>query len=187
MFIKKLLLLTLLTLNVWSSDNSIGIDINSKDVEILASVNINSLSQYADGTTYIFDASYLNSDGDNLITLGISGHNMFQGLEGLSLAFGLKAAMASDFLAFPLHAKATYQLPLVDTLPPTYINATFAYAPAVLSFRDAQSFTELRLEADMEIISNIHVFTGFRRIKTNYESYDKTLNNRFYGGIKLSF
>jgi len=149
MFIKKLLLLTLLTLNVWSSDNSIGIDINSKDVEVLASININSLSHYSDGTTYIFDASYLNSNGSNLITLGISGHNMFQGLEGLSLAFGLKAAMASDFLAFPLHAKAIYQLPLIDTFPPTYINATLAYAPAVLSFISASSLNSVKLCASL--------------------------------------
>ena len=187
MSIKKILLATLLTCNAWSGENSIGIDINSEDVELLASININNLTYYTDGTSYIFDVSYLHTEGNNLITLGISGQNTFQGLEGLSLAFGLKGAFTDDFLAFPLYAKVIYRLPLHDRIPPTSLSTGFAYAPSVLSFRDAESYTEFRLEADMEVISNIHIFTGYRRINTNYENLDKTLNNSFYGGLKLSF
>jgi len=190
MSIKKILLAILLTFNTYTvcaEENSIGMDINSKDVEILASINLNNLTYYTDGTSYVLDLAYLHTKGNNLTTLGISGQNMFQGLEGLSLAFGLKAAFSEDFLAFPLYAKAIYRLPLNDQIPPTSLSTSFTYAPSVLSFRDAQSYTEFRLEADMEVISNIHIFTGFRRINTDYEDYDKTFNNSFYAGLKLSF
>jgi hypothetical protein len=185
--IKKILLFTLATLHLYSNQNSVGIDINSKDVEVLTSINIHTLSTYSDGTTYMFDASYLNADGDNLLTLGVSAKNMMQGIEDLSLSFGLRAAMASDFLSFPLYAKADYRLPLIDTIPPTYLSASFAYAPSVLSFRDAKSYKELRVEVDMEVISNIHIFTGFRHIGTDYDTYNRTFNSSLYVGFKLSF
>jgi hypothetical protein len=186
MTFKKLLLTSLFLVNILHAENSLGININSDDVEVLASVNLNSLTNYADGTTYILDLSYLHAD-DNLLAVGISGQNAFQSLEGLTLAFGLKGIMADEFLAFPLTAKAVYRLPLNAMIPPTSLITSFAYAPSVLSFQDAESYTEFRVEADMEVISNIHIFTGYRNIDTEYERTDKTFNSSFYGGLKLSF
>ncbi|HHE05533.1 MAG TPA: hypothetical protein ENK90_00235, partial [Epsilonproteobacteria bacterium] len=87
----------------------------------------------------------------------------------------------------PLMAKGVYTLPLNDSIPTTSLSLEASYAPSVLSFRDAESYTDLRLEVDMEVISNVHVFTGYRNIDTEYENYDKTFNNSFYGGLKLSF
>jgi hypothetical protein len=181
------LLLTFTPSIISAGENSIGLDINSKDVEVLATFNLNKFMSYTDGTSYVLDVSYLGNEDNNLATLGISGQNMFQGLQGLSLAFGAKAVFAEDFLAFPLYAKAIYQLPLNDQFPPTYLSTGISYAPSVLSFRDAKSYAEFRLEADMEVISNIHIFAGYRRIKTNYENFNKTLNNSLYGGLKISF
>jgi len=185
--IKKLLLATFLLSSSGYAENSIGIDINSDDVEVLASINLNSLADYANGTTYILDATYLHTDGDNMTSIGFSGQNSLQGVEGLTLAFGLKGVVASDFMAFPLMAKGVYTLPLIDSIPTTSLSLGLAYAPSVLSFRDAKSYSDIRLEVDMEIIPNIHVFTGYRNIKTEYDTIDQTFNNSFYGGMKLSF
>ncbi len=187
MTIKKLLLATLLLTSTIQAENSIGIDINSDDVEVMASINLNTLADYANGTTYILDINYLHTDGDNMTRVGFSGQNTLQGVEGLTLAFGLKGVLASDFLAFPLMAKGVYILPLNNRIPTTSLSLAVAYAPSVLSFRDADSYSDFRLEADMEVISNIHIFTGYRNIKTNYETGDATFNNSFYGGLKLSF
>ena len=187
MTLKNVLITTLLLSNTVHAENSIGIDINSEDVEILASVNLNTLADYANGTTYVLDANYLRTDGDNMTRIGFSGQNRLQGVEGLTLAFGLKGVFASNFLAFPLMAKAIYELPLNDSIPSTSLSLNVAYAPSVLSFRDADNYTDFRLEADMEVISNIHLFTGYRNISTNYNNNDQTFNNSFYGGLKLSF
>jgi len=165
----------------------VGIDINNKDVEVITSFSLDQLNYYTDGTNYVIDANYLHTDNNTLTTIGISGENAFQGLQGLSLSFGLKAAIASDFLALPLYAKATYRLPLNDRIPPTYLTTSLAYAPSVLSFSDAKSYTEFRLEADMEVISNIHIFTGYRDINTKFVNTVKTWDNHFYAGLKFSF
>jgi len=187
MKLKNLLLATFLLSGSLQAENTVGIDINSDDVEVLASLNFNTLANYASGTTYILDLKYLHADGDNMSSVGISGQNYLQGVEGLSIAFGLKGIIASDYLAFPLMAKGIYTLPLNDSIPTTSVSLEASYAPSVLSFSDAESYTDIRLEVDMEVISNVHLFTGYRNIDAEYEYSDKTFNNSFYGGIKLSF
>ncbi len=178
---------TLLATGLISAETSIGLDINNEDLEILGEFNFNSLADYSSGTTYILDVGYLYAESDDLLTVGFSGQNTLQGVEGLTLSFGIKLAFAEDFIALPLMGKASYALPLIDTIPTTSLAATFAYAPSVLTFSDGESYTELRLEADMEIISNIHIFTGYRNIETDYEAGDYTFNDSFYAGLKISF
>ena len=187
MAVKALLLATLLLTSTITAETSIGIDINNEDVEILGELNFNSLADYSSGTTYILDISYLYTDGDHLASVGFSGQNTLQGLEGLTLGFGAKLAFAEDFMALPLMAKAIYALPFNDSIPTTSLIGSFAYAPEVLTFLDGKTYSELRLEADMEIISNIHIFTGYRNIDTDYEAGDYNFNDSFYAGMKLSF
>lgn len=187
MYMKKLLLPMLLVSGLLQAENSVGININNDDFELLGSANLNVLADYSSSTTYAMHASYLHSDGDNLTTFGLSGENSLQGMEGLTLGLGAKFVFADDFVALPLTAKAAYRLPFSDIVPPTSLIASFAYAPSVLTFSDGDSYSELRAEADMEVISKFHVFAGYRNIKTDYEDVDKTFNNSFYGGMKLSF
>ena len=164
MTVKKLLLTTFLLTSTITAETSIGIDINNEDVELLGELNFNTLADYSSGTTYILSASYLHTDGDNMTTVGFSGQNTLQGAEGLTLAFGAKLIFAEDFMA-----------------------ASFAYAPSVLTFLDGETYSEFRLEADMEVISNVHIFTGYRNIDTDYEAGDYNFNDSFYAGMKLSF
>jgi len=185
--LKKLLLSSLLFTNLVLAENSVGLNINDNDLELLSSININTLTDYANGTTYLLDINYLYSDGDNMSQVAFYGQNSLQGREGLTFAFGIKGVLASDFLAFPLMAKSIYTLPLIDEIPTTSLSLAFAYSPQVLSFRDAKNYLEFRVEADMEIIYNVHIFTGYRNIDTEYNNYDKTFNDSFYAGMKLSF
>jgi len=187
MYLKKLILTTLLATGLLHSETSVGIDINNEDVEILGELNFNSLADYSSGTTYLLDANYLYADGDDLLAVGFRGENPLQGVEGLTLSLGARLVFADDFMALPLTAKASYALPLVDTIPTTSLTASFAYAPSVLTFLDGDTYSELRLEADMEVISNIHIFTGYRNIDTDYEAGDYNFNDSFYAGMKLSF
>jgi len=187
MTMKKLFLSTLLLVNIMYADNSIGIDINKNDVELFASLNVNTLASYTDGTVYVFDIDYLHLDNNNMTQVGFYGQNNLQGIESLTFALGLKGVLASDFLAVPLFVKGSYRLPLIDAIPPTSLAVTFALAPHVLSFREAKSYTEWRVEADMEVVPNVHAFTGYRNLNTEYNDYDKTFNDSFYLGVKFSF
>lgn len=187
MYLKTLFLGNFFSLTILLAQNSVGLNINSDDLEVETSIHLNSLSNYSDSTAYIIDATYLHTRSDNMTTIGISGVNTFQGMEGLALAFGAKSIFTSDFLAIPLFAKGTFTLPLNDTIPTTRLSTSFAYAPSVLTFRNGQSYSEFRIEADMEVISNIHIYTGYRNLDTEYTYYDKIFNSSFYGGLKLSF
>jgi len=185
--IKKILVATFLLTGLINAQNSIGLDINSEDVELRGDINLNSTIGYTGGTSYLIDASYLHNDDDDLFTIGVSGENSLEAAPGLVFGFGFKAAFAEDFMAIPLLGKVKYILPFDSDIPSTYLLASFAYAPSVLTFLDGETYSEFRAEADMEVISNIHIFTGYRNINTDYETGDYKLNDRFYGGLKLSF
>jgi len=185
--IKNIVLTTFLLTGVISAESSIGLNINSDDVELLGAINLNSTIGYTGGTSYLVDASYLHNENNDLFTIGLSGENALEAAPGLIFGFGFKAAFAEDFMAIPLLGKVKYILPFDSDIPTTSFLASFAYAPSVLTFSDGDTYSELRFEADMEVISNIHIFTGYRNIDTDYEFVDYKLNDSFYGGLKLSF
>lgn len=191
--IKKLILTSLLLGSSLYAKNSIGININNDDVELQSSIDLNSLADYSNGTTYLLDVNYLHIGvpSSNLLTIGFSGQNSLQGVEGLKLAFGAKLVFANEYAALPLMAKATYTLPISSDIPKTDIVASFAFAPSVLSFRDGDNYSEFRIETDVEVIPNVHVFMGYRNIDTDYKignfSLDREFNESFYGGLKLTF
>jgi len=185
--VKKLLLSTLLLTGLLSAESSIGLDINSEDVELLGAINLNSTIGYTGGTSYLVDASYLHNEDNDLFTIGLSGENSLEAAPGLIFGFGFKAAFAEDFMAIPLLGKVRYILPFDSDIPTTSFLASFAYAPSVLTFSDGDTYSELRFEGDVEVISNIHVFAGYRNIDTDYEFVEYKLNDSWYGGLKLSF
>jgi len=189
---KKLLLSTLLLTGISHAESSVGLDINADDVELLGAFNLNSSIGYTGGTSYIIDASYLHNDIDDLFTLGLSGENALEAAPGLIFGFGFKAVFSEDFMAFPLLGKVKYILPFDSDIPTTSVLASYAYAPSVLTFLDGDIYSEFRLDADMEVISNIHVFVGYRNIDTDYDREENPigeykLNDSWYGGLKLSF
>ena len=190
--IRKITMATLLMTGILSAEGSIGLDINTDDVELLGSYSLNSALGYEQGTTYLFDASYLHNENDDLFTVGLSGENALEAAPGLVFGFGFKAAFSEDFFAIPLMGKVKYILPFDSDIPSSYLLASFAYAPSVLTFSDGESYSEFRFEGDVEVISNIHVFAGYRNIETNYlddfdVTTDYTLSDSWYGGLKLTF
>lgn len=185
---KKLLYTTataLMLCHTLPAENSIGLNFNSDDVEFLFSTDLTAFTNYSNGTLYLLDTNYLHKDDDDLLSIGISGQNELQGFEGVTLALGVKGVFADHFNALPLTLKANIELPFEG--PSTSLVTSIAYAPSVLSFIDAKSYTEFRIEADMEVISNIHIFTGYRNINTKYENEDKTFDDHFYLGMRLHF
>ncbi len=187
MHFKKFFLSFLLPLSVLQAQSNVGININDRDLEVLANMNLNTFAEYSDSTAYILDSYYLNSDGDDLFSIGISGENTFQGIQGLRLGFGTRLVFVDDFAALPLFGKASFILPFNDSIPTTSLVTSFAFAPTVLTFRDGEGYSEFRLEVGMEVIQSIHLFVGYRNINTEYKTFDKTFNESFYAGMKLSF
>ncbi|MBD3790901.1 MAG: hypothetical protein IE918_01925 [Campylobacterales bacterium] len=187
MYFKKILLGSFLLGGVLSAQNAVSLNINNEDAELQTSLNFNDMIGYADGTSYTLDANYLHSDGDNLFGIGLSGENQLQGVYGLRVGLGIKAVFADEFAAVPFLAKAAYTLPLTDAIPTTTLEMSFAYAPEILSFNEAEDYTEFRTQLGMEVVPNIQLYTGYRNIDTDYKAVDHTFNESFYLGMKLSF
>lgn len=187
MYFKKLIFTSLFSLCFLYAQNGLGLNINNEDLELQASIDLNEDADYSDSTTFILEGSYLYTDQDNLVTLGLSGENSLHGVDGLSLALGAKFVLTDEFMSLPFYGTAKYRLPFSAKMPTTSLSTTFAYAPSVLTFSNGESYTEFRAEALMEVINNIHIYTGYRHIDTDYENNNKTFNDSFYGGMKLRF
>lgn len=187
MYFKKILLGSFLVSTLLGAQNAVSLNINDEDVEVQTSLDLNNFMSYTSGTLYTFDANYLHSDGDNLLGIGFSGENQLQGIYGLRVGLGIKAVFADEFAAVPFLAKAAYALPLTNAIPTTTLEISFAYAPEVLSFNEAENYTEFRTQLGMEVIPNIHLFTGYRNIDTDYKAADHTFNESFYLGLKFGF
>ena len=186
------------------SRTTVGLNINTEDFELEGAMDINSFSEYTNGTMFIVDANYLNTENDTLFGLGLSAHNSFLGMEGLSLGLGARFVYIEDFMAFPLAAEASYAVTFADNIPAASFSAKLLYAPSVLSFDDAENYFEFRAEAAMEVISSVSIYVGYRDIETEYitdysyrpyypveglpaENREETFNSSFYGGIKMGF
>jgi len=167
--------------------NSIALNINSNDVEIDGRIDITSAIGYGSGTNYFLGADYLHTENDNLFKGTFGATNTLSGAEGLSFTLGLEGVFGDNYVAMPLFGEAALRLPLDTPIPATTLLAKLSYAPSVLSFSDADRYLEYRFEADMEVISNVHLYGGYRNIDTDYERYNYNLNDSWYGGLKISF
>jgi len=183
----KKLLISILTTGIFLHADMVGLNINSEDVELEARHNITSMFGYNSSTNYFIGGSYLHTEDDNLISVIFGASNTLAGAEGLTFNLGIEGIFGDDFVAMPFFAAAALHLPLDEPVPPTTLKVRFAIAPSVLSFVDADSYSEYRFEGDMEVISNVHIYMGYRNIDTDYEVADYNFNDSWYGGMKITF
>ena len=186
MKMKKIILGAIIVAEVLQA-GSIGLNINSEDLEVEGRVDLDSIVVYNRGTNYFLGLDYLHTNDDNLFKVGFGASNTLKSARGVTFSFGLESVIADNYFALPLFAQAALRLPFDEEIPATSLKAEVAYAPSVLSFSDADTYLEYRFEAGMEVISNIHIYGGYRNIDTDYEAYNYNLNDSWYGGLKISF
>jgi len=191
----KFLSLLLLSTVLLFSRTTVGLNINTEDFEVEGAMDITTFSEYTNGTIFIADANFINTEYDSLFGIGLGAYNSFQGMEGLNLGLGIKYIYIEDFMAFPLMVEASYGLPLIDAIPTVSLSAAMLYAPSALSFDEAENYFEFRVEAGIEVISSVGIYIGYRDIEVEYiddfserssDSFE-TFNSSFYGGLKMSF
>jgi len=186
---KSILIISIFSSSLFSSD-TIALNMNADNVEIEGSRDITGYIS-SDGTThYNLEASYLNNTYHYLFGTGISVNGEVSQINGLKFALGAKFIMSDNkqdtFFAIPLMAKAIYKLP-IDDIPTSHVSARFLYAPSSLSFSDAISYSEFRIQAAVNVIDNVSLFSGYRTIDTEYEDYGKSIDKSMYGGVEMKF
>jgi len=195
--LKKLGLIALCTASAFAMHN-IELNINDKDLEFGAKVDMGQFNDAVDPDTVFIGAKIFNADEDNSDFNSNSDMNNYYetsflmqrrvGDSNLVIGLGVKFNGTKNFSSIPLGAEVTYKI--LDGAIPLYLRGAVYYAPEILSLQDAKSFLEYRASLDVELITNGYVTLGYRSIDTNYDSDkggDINYNKSAYLGIKFAF
>ena len=193
--IKKLLIITLLfTSSIYavSEKGSFGLNINSDDLEVEGRVSLSTRTRTLEYRNFYIDGNFINGEDDNLYGLGFYVENAPHGYSNLTFGIGLRSIFSGNdkldetFVALPITVAAKARMYL-GNLPKSALGFKLSYAPEPLSFSDAKSYFEYRIEVDMQLIDNIGIYVGYRDISTDYDGGDINFNSAGYGGFKFVF
>jgi len=169
-----------------------GMNINTVDLEIEGKVPLGSKMRRVAFRNFFIDANFINGEDDTLTGIGMHVENTPRGHSNILLGFGFRGLFAKNdvldksFVAFPISMMVQARMYL-GNLPKSALSFKFAYAPEPLTFSDAKTYLEYRIEADMQIIDNIDLYLGYRNIDTNYKGADVNFNSTAYLGGRFIF
>jgi len=187
--IKKItLFILLINLNVFAVEKaSLGLNINPNDLEVEGRSTLAFTNDNPTFRDFYINGNLINSD-ETLFGLGFFVENSPTNYQNISFAIGLRTIYSNygndNFIAIPIMVGAKARMFLGD-LPKSHLGFKFAYAPSPLSFQDASSYTEYRIEVDMSVIDNVNLYLGYRSINTNYKKTDLSYNSSAYLGFKF--
>lgn len=178
--------------------HSVELNINDKDLEFGAKVDMGQFNDTVDPDTVFLGAKILHADEKNSDFNSNSDMNDYYeasflmqrrvAATDLVLGLGVKFNGTKNFSSVPLGAEATYKV--LDGAIPLYLKGVVYFAPEILSMQDAKSFLEYRVSLDVEVNTNAYVTVGYRSIDTNYDSDkggDKNYNRSAYIGARFAF
>ena len=193
--IKKLLITALLfTAPLLAEVNkaSLGMNITTADLEIEGKFPIGGKIRRVAFRNFFVDGNFINTDNNALSAIGVHVENSPHGHSNILLGFGIRGlyskndALDKTFVAFPISMLVQARM-YFGNLPKSALSMKVSYAPSPLTFSDAKTYLEYRIEADMQIIDNIDLYLGFRNIDTNYDSQDLKFNSKAYAGARFVF
>ena len=194
--LKKLLLSLALSASLFAMHDA-SVNLNSDDIEIKGNLDLGELNESDYPDAYFLTLDFLDVDNaestDPMLAAGFMLRQNISGAENLRFGIGFKGTYVkvddSKHVAVPINAELAYTLPL-DIAMPIVISGNLSYAPPVLSFKDADSYLETRIEASLQIIEQGSLFVGYRKIETDFDlngDVDYTLNDTAYIGFKVRF
>jgi len=194
--LKKILLSLALSASLFAMHDA-SLNLNNDDIEINGNIDLGELNESDYPDAYFLTLGFLDVDNDEstdpLVSAGFMLRQDLNGVENMKFGIGFKGTYTkvenSKHMAIPINAELAYTLPL-DIAVPITLSAGLSYAPSVLSFKDADSYFEGRLEASVQIIEQGSVFVGYRKIDTDFErgeGGDYEYNDTAYIGFKVRF
>lgn len=189
--VKKIVIILLLSaVQIFAFQRfAFGVNVNSNAVEFEGKMNVAPLTSDPIFRDFYIDANFIN-DNDTLFGLGVYVENSFYNYPPLIFQVGLKSVFTShdndDFLAMPIVFGVKHKL-YNGNFPIGTLGAKVLYAPSPLSFQDADSYTEYRLEGTVRIIENVEIYAGYRTIDTNYDMNKINYSDSGYVGFRFIF
>lgn len=195
---KKLSLMTVCAVSAFAM-HSAEININDKDLEVGAKLDMGQFSNNTEPDTVFVGAKFLHADEEHSDLKRDTIHDFSElnflmkreiDNSGLSIGLGVKVNHTENFTTIPLGIETAYKLPLTGPIP-LYIGANLYYAPEVLSMENAKNFLEYHVNFDIEVIERGRISIGYRSIDTNYETNNHTTNVSYnksaHVGFKFAF
>ncbi len=190
---KKVFLSSLITSSLLLGSSSFEININNETLEVSSEVYLNDTYNVNNSSNYYFIASYLNTEDEesdktssSLVTAGFKVLNPYSNDNGLSLGLGVKSVYSNNeeeqFFAVPLSLYSKLELNEL-----IYFDLGIAYAPKVLSFSDAQKYTDIKFKTNYKVLEDGYLFLGYRNIETEYENYIIKYDTSLFVGFQIKF
>ena len=150
--LKKLLLSLALSVSLFAQHDA-SVNLNSDDIELNGNLDLGEINETSMPDTYFLTFGFLDVDNkestDPLLSAGFKLRQDVTGMEGLRFGLGFKGTYTEvgryKHAAIPLGAELVYTLP-IDSAIPVIVSGSLDYAPSILSFKDADSYMEKRLE-----------------------------------------
>lgn len=194
--LKKIIAILVMGTSLFAA-HQVSVNVNDKEVGGEIRLDMGRMGN-AMSNAYI-GARFLDGDRNNSKTINdpkplmeVSAMVMepVRGVPGLKLGLGIKGEYTKidgeGYAAIPLGIEAELQLPINSPFP-FYLNGAFYYAPSVLAFRSADSYTETRIGLDAEPIRNARIGVGYRTIDTDLKTRNVTYNDAWYFALRLDF
>lgn len=178
--------IVLLSISPLAVANGIDLNVNNKAARITADFDLSN--------NLLVDASWFHhQDKGNVFGAGLhvtgaatGGREPLQaGLGGRLLAIDADIGNRDSGAALPIGGFVNYTFPEYNRFS---IGGSAYYAPDVLSFGDATTYSELNAWAGYSLLRNGEVYVGVRSIKAEFEVGPRlTLDSGLHVGLRLRF
>ncbi len=195
---KKIGILVLSSISLFAM-HSVELNINDKDLEIGAKIDVHQFSASTKENTVHLGFKFLHADESHSDAFNSADMHDYYEMNflmkreiestGLTIGLGVKINGTDSYMSVPLGVEIGYKLPVSGSMP-MHINGVVYYAPEVLSMQDAKSFMEYSLDFEVEVIENASIILGVRSIDTNYvaeKGGDFSYNRSAYLGFRFYF
>mgnify|MGYP003606554464 FL=1 len=189
--LKKMILIMFLGFGILHAQNEISANINEDSYDVGIDAYLNDYYMLNDNSKYFFGVHLLGVDNQvnerKLWSADFKVTNHSANSRGFNFGLGLKSVLAdtqtNDLSALSFGAVCRYEIN--DHLN---LNASYYYAPKVLTFMDGKNFQELKTELNFEVVNNAFASVGYRVIKTEFENVaSDNFDESVYAGLKFKF
>lgn len=172
-----------------ANDGHMGVDLSLSEQS--AKVGLYTLREAPQDITNLGVNALFNTDSDYMIDLfgsiakkGLFGSpNVELGLKG-KLFYLEKNADTKNGYGLMMGVLGRYWLP---TSMPSAIYADYLYAPEVTVFGDARTANEWKVRGELQMLSNVMAYLGYRKLEADFASGSHNLDDHFMIGVRIGF
>ncbi|MES1983176.1 MAG: YfaZ family outer membrane protein [Pseudomonadota bacterium] len=192
MLLRHIAVFTLLTTSLAAEANSFDIDLGNHNAQLSYNVP---MERTTEGRPEMHFALDYNDNNSVLGEIGVMVVNETENTSGLSIGVGVKGVLASidrngasrsNDSAVALGAQLRFSPPDAKRFG---VVAQFHYAPRIISFGDADNYSQSLLRVEYEVMPSTLAYVGYRKTKFGSKNSgpDAVMDNGMHVGVRIAF